>query len=313
MRIFSSIAEHWTLPVGTLALSMLSARHSLNTRISFIYLFFPSSKLDCGAFSLHPFEIKVPPGTLPIQIAPVQIEPGPLEAGRHRLGYPGGRLDFLGIRSFRRVFTQLFIHPNSIPLIVFCTLNGLNEWLRMLQGAAGIPACFQYVMLLDTAALDMIQMSLEDAIGSDYSPINYVATPAAFLARLRPNKSELSPNRTRLESRDSNSWATLSLKMVSVLTMTKSPPCPACLCLSTSNGSAAYLMALVTASSPCLTWPGAYARLRTCSSHNGKRRLYSPCGSRRPIDPWPSLIGTQLSPCLDRSACSVMPAPTGSE
>ena len=49
--------EDWTLAVETLALSTLSARHSQNTRI-----FFFSSKLDYGACSLHPFEIKVPPG-----------------------------------------------------------------------------------------------------------------------------------------------------------------------------------------------------------------------------------------------------------
>ena len=151
-------------------------------------------------------------------------------------------------------------------------------------GVASVPACFVCVMLL-TAALDMIQMSLKDAIGSDDSPINYVATLAAFLARLRPHKSEFSPNKTRSEPRESNSWATSSLKMVSVLTMAKSPPCLACLWMWTSNSSAAYLMVLVTTLSPCLTWPGAYARLRPCSSHNRKRRLRSPCGTRSPIDP----------------------------
>ena len=81
--------------------------------------------------------------------------------------------------------------------------------------------------------LDMIQMPPGDAIGSDDFPINYVATLAAFLARLRPHKSELSQNKTRLEPRESNFWATSSLKMVSVLTRTKSPPCLACLCLPT--------------------------------------------------------------------------------
>ena len=155
----------------------------------------------------------------------------------------------------------------------------------MPQVTTGVPASFVYAMLLGTAALDMIQTSLEDAIGSDYSPINYVATLAAFLACLRPHKLELSPNKTRSEPRESNSWVTSSLKMVSVLTMTKLPPCLAYLCLRTSNSSAAYLMVLVTTSSPCLTWPGAYARLRTCSSHNRNRRLRSPCGIRSPIDP----------------------------
>ena len=146
----------------------------------------------------------------------------------------------------------------------FSTPNGLNGWLCMPQGAASVPSCFVCVMLL-TAALDMIQISLEDATGSDDSPINYVATLAAFLARLRPHKS--------------------FLKMVSVLTLTKVRPFLACLCLRTSNSSAACVMVLVTTSSPCLTRPGPYARLRPCSSLNRKRRLRSPCGTRSRVDP----------------------------
>ena len=97
-------------------------------------------------------------------------------------------------------------HPDAIPVSAFSTPDGLNEWLRMPQGAASVPACFVCVMLL-TAALDSMQIFLEDATGSDDSPINYVATLAAFLARLRPHKSELSPNKTRPEPRESNSWA----------------------------------------------------------------------------------------------------------
>ena len=154
----------------------------------------------------------------------------------------------------------------------------------MPQGAASVPACFACVMLL-TAALEMIQMSFKDEFGSDDSPINYVATLAAFLARLRPHKPELSPNKTPSEPRESNFWATSSLKMVSVLTMTKSPSCLACLCLRTSNSSAAFLTVFVTTSTPCLTWPGAYARLRPCSSLYRKRRLRSPCGTCSRVDP----------------------------
>ena len=37
-------------------------------------------------------------------------------------------------------FTKLTIHPDTIPLTAFCTPNGLYEWLRMPQGAAGAPA-----------------------------------------------------------------------------------------------------------------------------------------------------------------------------
>ena len=57
-------------------------------------------------------------------------------------------LDTLGGGSVFSVFdlfsgiTQLTIHPDTIPLTVFCTPSGLYEWLRMPQGAAGAPACF---------------------------------------------------------------------------------------------------------------------------------------------------------------------------
>ena len=126
---------------------------------------------------------------------------------------------------FRGDFIQLIIHPDAIPLTAFCAPSELNEWLRMPQGAASVSAYLVFVLLLFTAALDVIQMSLEDSIGSDNSPINYVATLAAFSARLHPQKSDLSPNKTRSNPRESNPWATSSLKMVPVLTMTKSPPC----------------------------------------------------------------------------------------
>ena len=39
-------------------------------------------------------------------------------------------------------FLQLIIHPDAIPMSAFCTPNGLNEWLCMPQGTAGVPACF---------------------------------------------------------------------------------------------------------------------------------------------------------------------------
>ena len=37
-------------------------------------------------------------------------------------------------------FTQLTTHSDTIPLTAFCMPNGLYEWLRMPQGAAGAPA-----------------------------------------------------------------------------------------------------------------------------------------------------------------------------
>ena len=70
-------------------------------------------------------------------------------------------------------------------------------------------------MLLVTVALDMIHMYLEDAIESDRSPINYVVTLAAFLARFHPYKSKISPNEIRLEPCEAISCAKSFLQMAS--------------------------------------------------------------------------------------------------
>ena len=94
-------------------------------------------------------------------------------------------------------FTQLTIHPDTIPLTAFCTPNGLYEWLRMPPGAAGAPAWFVSVMRLVTAGLDNILMYL-DAIGPDDCPLHHVATLATFFARLRLHKLKLSPDKSRI-------------------------------------------------------------------------------------------------------------------
>ena len=95
-------------------------------------------------------------------------------------------------------FTQLTIHPDTIPLTAFCTPNGLYEWLRMPPGAAGAPAWFVSVMRLVTAGLDNILMYLDDAIGPDNCPLHHVATLATFFARLRLNKLKLSLDKSRI-------------------------------------------------------------------------------------------------------------------
>ena len=113
-------------------------------------------------------------------------------------------LDTLGGGSIFSVFvffsgfTQLTIHPDIIPPTAFCTPNGLYEWLRMPQGAAGAPAWFVSVMRLVTAGHDNIRTYLDDAIGSDDCPIHYVATLATFFARLRLHKLKLSPDKSRI-------------------------------------------------------------------------------------------------------------------
>ena len=113
-------------------------------------------------------------------------------------------LDTLGGGSIFSVFdlflgfTQLTIHPDTIPLTAFCTPNGLYEWLRMPQGAAGAPAWFVSVMRLVTDGLDNIRMYLEDEISSDDCPIHHVATLATFFARVRLHKLKLFPDKSRI-------------------------------------------------------------------------------------------------------------------
>ena len=97
-------------------------------------------------------------------------------------------------------FTQLTIHPDTIPLTAFCTPNGLYEWPRMPPGAAGTPVRFVSVMRLVTAGLDNILMYLDDAIGPDDSPLHYVATLATFFARLHLHKLKLSPDKSRISA-----------------------------------------------------------------------------------------------------------------
>ena len=53
-------------------------------------------------------------------------------------------------------FAQLTIHPDTISLTAFCISNGLYEWLRMPQGAAGAPAWFVFIMRLVMDDLDNI-------------------------------------------------------------------------------------------------------------------------------------------------------------
>ena len=230
-----------------------TAIDALSTTLTTYADVFSSSKLDYGECSLRPFEVKVPPGTQPIQSRPYRLNPvlskqadaildsylaagfiqhfaspwsSPLVCVRKKLG--GIRitvncqlnkvteipqiaipridevLDTLGGGSVFSVFdlfsgfTQLTIHPNTILLTAFCTPNGLYEWLRMPQGAAGAPAWFVSVMRLVTAGLDNIRMYLDDAISADDCPIYNVATLATFFARLRLHKLKLSPDKSRI-------------------------------------------------------------------------------------------------------------------
>ena len=110
-------------------------------------------------------------------------------------------------------FTQLTIHPDTIPLTAFCTPNGLYEWLRMPQGAAGAPAWFVSVMRLVTAGLHNIRMYLDDAIGSDDSPIHHVATLATFFERLRLHSLKLSLINLGSAPHELTFWVTSSRPM----------------------------------------------------------------------------------------------------
>ena len=215
---------------------------------------FFSSKLDYGACSLRPFEIKVTHGTQPIQSRPYRLNPFllkqvdaildsylaagliqhstspwstplvcvPRESGGIRITVNYQELnkvteipqiairrvdevlDTLGGGSVFSVFdlfsgfTELTIHPDTIPLTAFCTPSGLYEGLRMPQGAAGAPAWFVSVMRLVANGLDNIRMYLDDTNGSNDSPTTHVETLATFFARLRLHNLKLSPDKTRI-------------------------------------------------------------------------------------------------------------------
>ena len=301
------------LRTGRSRLGPQSYRHSQRDIHTIRGRLFPSSKLDYGAYSLRPFETKVPLGDTANPIAQQQTEPSPFQESRRYLGPVSLPASFSLPRARGEVPSHASRrnHVTFEPQSTMEELNKVAEFIRLqspapmrsltprwwpgflgystfwrgLLSTTGVPACFIFVMLLVTAALDMIQMHLDDAIESDRSPINYVVTRAVFLARVRPHKSKLSPNKIRSEPREPISRATSFLLVVSVPTTIKSPPCLACLCPRTSNSSAVFSMVSVITSSPCLSWPGAYARVRPCSSHNRKSRLRSPCGTRSPNDP----------------------------
>ena len=68
----------------------------------------------------------------------------------------------------------------------------------MPQSVAGFPAWLVSVMRLVTDGLNNIRMYLDDAIGSDASPMAHVATLATFFARLRLHNLKVSPNKSRI-------------------------------------------------------------------------------------------------------------------
>ena len=231
-----------------------TALDALSTTLTTFADVFSSSKLDYSKRSPRTFEIKVPPGTQPIQSRPYILNPVlskqadaildsylaadliqhstsswssplvcvPKKSGGIRIRVNYQKLnkvteipqtaiprvdevfDTLGGGSVFSVFdlfsgfTQLTTHPDTFPLTAFCTPNGLYEWLRMPQGAAGAPAWLVLVMRLVTAGLDNIRRYLDVAIGSDDCPIHHVATLATFFARLRLHKQKLSPDKSRI-------------------------------------------------------------------------------------------------------------------
>ena len=255
LRLWNTVPPHiWQIDFALDAPSWEpSAIDALGATLTEYADIFSSSKLDYGACSLRPFEIKALHGTRPIQSRPYRLNPillkqvdaildSYLAAGliQHSTSTWSSPLvcvpkNICGIRiivNYQKLnkvteipqiaipcvdevldtlgsgsvfgfdlfsgFTQLRIHPDTIPLTTFYTPKGLYEWLRMPQGAAGAPAWFVSVMRLVTNGLDNIRMYLDDAIGSNDSTIAHVATLATFFARLRLYNLKLSPNKTRI-------------------------------------------------------------------------------------------------------------------
>ena len=134
-------------------------------------------------------------------------------------------------------FTQLTIHPDTIPLTAFCTPNGLYEWLRMPQGAAGAPAWFVSVMRLVTAGLDNIRMYLDDAIArTTVHSITWQHSLPSLRDYAFINSSSLLIN-PGLVPHVLTFWVTSSPQMAYAPTTIASPPSHACPCLRISNSS----------------------------------------------------------------------------
>ncbi|CAM9575887.1 unnamed protein product, partial [Sphacelaria rigidula] len=99
-------------------------------------------------------------------------------------------------------FFQNAIHPDTVPLTASCTSSGLYEWLRMPQGAATAPGCFQCLMQRVTEGLEHIIMYLDDVIAFDASPTAHTRTLREFPSRLRTRDLKLSPSKARLGAAD---------------------------------------------------------------------------------------------------------------
>ena len=209
-------------------------------------------------------------------------------------------------------FTQLTIHPETIPLTAFCTPNGLYEWLRMHQGAAGAPTWFVSVMQLVTSGLDNIRMHLGDAIGSNDSPITHVVTLAIFFARLRLHNLKLSPNKTHI-------GAARVEFLGHIISQDGVRPNDDKIVAPTRIPMPRDIKQLPA--SFCLTWPNVCAQLRPCSRmelHSGllpqwKRPFAAYSRNSQFHQYLSSPIGTLLSTSLDYSVCIATPAPMVSE
>ena len=346
-----------------------SATDALSATLAEYADIFSSSKLDYGACSLRPFEIKVPPRTQLIQSRPYRLNPilsnqvdaildsylaaglvqhspspwsGPLvcvpkKSGGIRITVNYQKLnkvteippiaiprvdellDTLGGGSVFSMFdiflgfTQLTIHPETIPLTAFCTPNGLYEWLRMPQGAAGAPALFVSVMRLITSKLDNILMYLDDAIGSNDSPTTHLATLATFFARLRLHNLKLSPNKTRI-------GAARVEFLGHIISQDGVRPNDDKIAALTRMPEAYSVVSAITANFR-LTWPSEYAQLRPCSRKELHlvllpqwKRPFAPYSQNsQPHQYLSSSIGMQLSTSPDRSVCIATPAPMVSE
>ncbi|CAM9934561.1 unnamed protein product, partial [Sphacelaria rigidula] len=94
--------------------------------------------------------------------------------------------------------SQIAIHPDTVPSMAFCTSSGLYEWLRMPQGAATSPGCFQRLMQRVTDGLEHIIMYLDDPIAMDASPMAHIHTLREFLFRRCTHDLKLSRSKARL-------------------------------------------------------------------------------------------------------------------
>lgn len=91
-------------------------------------------------------------------------------------------------------FFQNAIHPDTVPLTVFCMSSGLFEWLRLPHGAATAPGSNRRFVQRVAEGLEHVIMYPDNAIAFDTSPKVHIRNQRELLRHLRTHHLKLFPS-----------------------------------------------------------------------------------------------------------------------